>query len=113
MMTRLLLALLACYRRWLSPALHALAPGACKFVPTCSEFAAVAIVIHGPFRGCILALCRLLRCHPFSRGGFDPVPLPFERQPPHRPNRAVPALAERRVPSPPAITIRKADCRER
>jgi hypothetical protein len=74
-MTRLLLALLAFYRRWLSPALHALSPGGCKYVPTCSEYAAIAIAAHGPLRGSALAAWRLLRCHPFARGGFDPVPI--------------------------------------
>lgn len=74
-MTRLLLATLAFYRRWLSPAVHALSPGGCRYVPTCSEYAAAAIAIHGPLRGCALALWRLLRCHPFARGGLDQVPL--------------------------------------
>jgi uncharacterized protein len=73
-MTRLLLATIAFYRRWLSPALHAISPGGCKFLPTCSEYAATAIAIHGPLRGVALASWRLLRCHPFSRGGLDPVP---------------------------------------
>jgi hypothetical protein len=75
MMKRLLLATLAVYKRWLSPALHAVSPGGgCKFLPTCSEYAAVAIHVHGPLRGCALAAWRLLRCHPFSPGGYDPVP---------------------------------------
>ena len=74
-MTRVLLALIAFYRYWLSPALHALSPGGgCRFVPTCSEYTAVAIATHGPVRGIGLGLWRLLRCHPFSRGGLDPVP---------------------------------------
>jgi putative membrane protein insertion efficiency factor len=73
-MTRLLLALLALYRRWISPALHTLNPGGCRFVPSCSEYASVAIATHGPLRGMVLATWRLLRCHPFSRGGLDPVP---------------------------------------
>lgn len=74
-MTRILLAMLAFYKRWISPALHALGPGGgCKFMPTCSEYAAEAIAIHGPLRGVGMAVWRLLRCHPFSRGGFDPVP---------------------------------------
>ena len=73
-MTRILLAALAFYRRWLSPAIHSLGAGGCRFVPTCSEYAAVAIATHGPFRGVALAGWRLLRCHPFSRGGLDPVP---------------------------------------
>lgn len=85
-MTRLLLALLGFYKRWISPALHAIAPGGCKFRPTCSEYAAEAIVLHGPAKGALLAAWRLLRCHPFTRGGFDPVPLPGKRatSPPNR-----------------------------
>jgi len=74
MMTRFLLATLAFYRRWLSPAVHTLSAGGCRYQPTCSEYAAVAIAIHGPARGVALALWRLLRCHPFSRGGLDQVP---------------------------------------
>ena len=73
-MTRMLLAILDFYQRWLSPALHTLNPGGCRFVPTCSEYAAVAIAIHGPVRGVVLSVWRLLRCHPFCRGGLDPVP---------------------------------------
>src|SRR3569833_2013612 len=71
-MTRILLALLAFYRRWISPALHALGgDGGCRFVPTCSEYATIAIATHGPVRGTGLAIWRLLRCHPFCRGGLD------------------------------------------
>jgi putative membrane protein insertion efficiency factor len=73
-MTRILLATLAFYRRWLSPAIHSLGAGGCRYLPTCSEYAAVAIATHGPLRGVTLALLRLLRCHPFARGGLDPVP---------------------------------------
>jgi putative membrane protein insertion efficiency factor len=87
MTTRILLALLAFYRRWLSPAIHALSPGqGCKFLPTCSEYATVAIATHGPLRGTALTLRRLLRCHPFTRGGFDPVPpTSISRHIPHKP----------------------------
>ena len=74
-MTRILLALLAFYRRWLSPALHSLGTGGCRYLPTCSEY---AVDRHLPPTGrCAasgLALWRLLRCHPFTRGGLDPVP---------------------------------------
>jgi putative membrane protein insertion efficiency factor len=73
-MTRILLATLAFYRRWLSPAIHSLGAGGCKYVPTCSEYTAAAIATHGPLRGVALGLWRLLRCNPFSRGGLDPVP---------------------------------------
>jgi putative membrane protein insertion efficiency factor len=83
-MTRILLALLAAYRRWLSPALHALSPGGCKFLPTCSEYASQAIAIHGPARGIYLATRRLLRCHPFTPGGLDPVPPPLPLRQIHR-----------------------------
>ncbi len=73
-MTRLLLAILALYQRWISPVLHSLSAGGCKYLPTCSEYAATAIATHGPLRGSVLAAWRLLRCHPFAHGGFDPVP---------------------------------------
>jgi uncharacterized protein len=49
-------------------------PHACRFVPTCSEYAMEAIERHGVFRGSALAAGRLLRCHPFARAGYDPVP---------------------------------------
>jgi uncharacterized protein len=75
-MTRILLALIAFYRRWVSPALHALGGGGgCRFVPTCSDYASIAIASHGPIRGSGLAIWRLLRCHPFCRGGLDTVPI--------------------------------------
>jgi hypothetical protein len=84
-MTRILLALLAFYRRWISPALHTVSPGRCKFIPTCSEYAAIAIATHGPWKGCGLAAWRLLRCHPFTPGGFDPVPAAGRPVPPAGP----------------------------
>ena len=65
-----LLALLAFYKRVLSPLL----PIACRFTPTCSAYAAEAIHVHGPLRGTRLAIGRLLRCRPFAAPGFDPVP---------------------------------------
>jgi uncharacterized protein len=75
-MTRILLAMLEFYRRWLSPAVHALGGGGgCRFVPTCSEYASIAVATHGPLRGTGLAVWRLSRCHPFCRGGLDPVPI--------------------------------------
>lgn len=74
---RMLLAFLEFYRLWLSPALHSITPaGGCGYEPTCSNYATEAIVLYGPILGSWMALRRILRCHPFARGGFDPVPLP-------------------------------------
>jgi hypothetical protein len=74
-MNRILLATLRFYRRWLSPALHSLNPGqGCRYVPTCSEYATIAIATHGWLRGSALAIWRVLRCNPFGRGGLDNVP---------------------------------------
>ena len=73
-------ALGAAYKRWISPPLHALSGsllpmrGGCRYQPTCSEYAAVAIARHGWIKGTALAGSRLLRCHPWSKGGFDPAP---------------------------------------
>lgn len=73
---RIVSLLLRVYKSGVSPALHAAAgmTGACRFQPTCSEYAVRAIAMHGPLRGSALAAWRLLRCHPFSRGGLDQVP---------------------------------------
>lgn len=76
---RALAGLLHGYKRFVSPML----PPACRFHPTCSEFAAEAIETHGAAKGLVLALGRLARCHPWSDGGFDPVPPPTVR--PHPP----------------------------
>ncbi len=65
----LVLALLGAYRRFVSPVL----PPACRFLPTCSEYAATAVERHGVLRGLARAFLRLLRCHPLSRGGYDPI----------------------------------------
>jgi len=64
-----LIALLRFYKVVLSP----LFPPSCRFVPSCSEYASEAIRRHGALRGGSLALRRLLRCHPFQPGGYDPV----------------------------------------
>jgi uncharacterized protein len=66
---RLVLAPIAAYHRWVSPA----RPRRCRYEPTCSAYAAEAIERFGVIRGLILACWRLLRCNPFSHGGFDPV----------------------------------------
>ena len=53
--------------------------GTCKFCPTCSEYGIEALRVHGLWRGATLTLRRVLRCHPFSAGGIDPVPEPVAR----------------------------------
>ena len=65
-----LLLLLRGYKRFISPLL----PPACRFEPTCSVYAMGAISKHGALKGSWLAFRRLMRCHPFHPGGFDPVP---------------------------------------
>lgn len=62
--------LLVAYKRFVSPLL----PPACRFTPTCSEYAREAVLKYGLFRGSALSVRRLSRCHPFHTGGFDPVP---------------------------------------
>ena len=64
----------AVYKGALSPAMHALSPSQCLYLPTCSEYAYVAVARFGVARGGWMAIWRLLRCHPFSKGGLDPVP---------------------------------------
>jgi uncharacterized protein len=66
----ILLLLVRCYIAFLSPFFG----GACRFHPSCSNYAVEAITRHGARRGAWLALRRLLRCNPFTKGGFDPVP---------------------------------------
>ncbi len=68
--TVIVLKLLGAYKRWISPML----PVACRYVPTCSEYAIEAVAVHGAARGSYLALRRLLRCHPFGGHGVDQVP---------------------------------------
>ena len=58
------------YQRYISP----LTPPACRFTPTCSQYALEALRKHGPLRGLYLAVRRILRCHPWGGSGYDPVP---------------------------------------
>ncbi|WP_420995160.1 membrane protein insertion efficiency factor YidD [Cupriavidus sp. 30B13] len=69
-MKRILLALLRIYKIALSPFFGS----QCRFLPTCSDYAREAILRHGAGRGSWMAACRLCRCHPFTDGGYDPVP---------------------------------------
>lgn len=71
----LLLALLRLYQLILSPFLSQLMGPGCRFQPSCSEYAKLAIRAHGPLQGTALAARRLCRCHPFHPGGFDPPPV--------------------------------------
>ena len=68
-MKRAALAALGWYKSSVSPLL----PPACRYTPTCSEYAMEAVERYGVLRGVALAVRRLLSCHPFSRGGYDPV----------------------------------------
>ena len=71
---RLAHALHQLYKRALSPALHAFSLSQCKYLPTCSDYAYAAVVRHGWLKGSWLAVRRIARCHPFAKGGLDPVP---------------------------------------
>jgi putative membrane protein insertion efficiency factor len=66
-LTRAAVALLDLYKRWVSPLL----PRSCRFAPTCSEYARLAMLQYGFWRGGVLACGRLLRCQPFHPGGID------------------------------------------
>ena len=70
MMKKLALVLIKFYQTSISPLLgpH------CRYVPTCSEYAREALEKYGFVKGTYLAVCRILRCNPFSKGGYDPVP---------------------------------------
>ena len=65
----LTLEMLRAYKWAISP----LFPPSCRYVPTCSEYAMEAVERYGAVRGLLMASIRLLRCHPFARGGYDPV----------------------------------------
>jgi putative membrane protein insertion efficiency factor len=69
-LSRLLLAPVRFYKRWLSPVL----PPACRYTPTCSVYMIEAVELHGPLRGVWLGSRRICRCHPWGGHGWDPVP---------------------------------------
>ena len=69
-MKKILLILIKLYQKFISP----LKPSCCRFIPTCSNYALEAISKYGALKGGYLAIRRILRCNPFCRGGYDPVP---------------------------------------
>ena len=72
--TAVLKSAFAVYKRVLSPMLHAVGVSQCIFLPTCSEYAYVSMERYGLIRGSAMAMKRISRCHPLSKGGLDPVP---------------------------------------
>ena len=70
MMSGILTLIIHFYRQFISP----LKMPCCRFVPTCSEYALEAIKKYGAIKGSWLAIKRILKCHPFHKGGYDPVP---------------------------------------
>lgn len=75
-MKTLLLWLIKGYRNFVSP----LFPPTCRFQPTCSQYAIEAIAVYGTIKGGYLAIRRILRCHPFHPGGYDPVIPPEKKE---------------------------------
>ncbi|HHY41698.1 MAG TPA: membrane protein insertion efficiency factor YidD [Thermoanaerobacterales bacterium] len=69
MLKKFIILMIICYKKFISP----LKPGSCRFYPTCSDYAIAAIEKYGVVKGGIKSLKRILRCHPFNPGGYDPV----------------------------------------
>jgi len=69
-MSKILIVLIVFYQKYISP----LKPATCRFYPSCSDYAIQAIQKHGFYKGTFLALRRILKCHPYHAGGYDPVP---------------------------------------
>jgi len=78
-LSRVAVLFIECLVRGYQVVLAPLLVGSCKFVPSCSEYFIRAVREWGPFRGTALGVRRLLRCHPFSPGGLDPVPQRTDR----------------------------------
>ncbi len=68
---KVLIFLIRTYQVTISPRFS---HGSCRYTPTCSQYMLEAIEIHGVFKGCLLGIWRIMRCNPFSKGGWDPVP---------------------------------------
>ena len=75
MVKRFLIFLIKGYQKFISPLLG----DNCRFYPTCSAYAIEALRVHGALKGSYLAIRRILKCHPFHKGGIDPVPPKKER----------------------------------
>jgi putative membrane protein insertion efficiency factor len=99
LLTALLIAPIRLYQRWISPVLGP----RCRYYPSCSDYAIQAIRELGPIRGLILAAWRLLRCNPFSHGGFDEVSdrRLFRNTPGRIDRTASPSTAARHTPAAP------------
>lgn len=69
-MKKLLIALIRFYQKYISP----MKKTRCPYIPSCSQYGLEAIQKHGAIKGSLLAIWRILRCNPFSKGGYDPVP---------------------------------------
>ncbi|GKV69422.1 putative membrane protein insertion efficiency factor [Sporosarcina sp. NCCP-2716] len=74
-MKKILLWLIRFYQKRISP----LSPPTCRFYPTCSHYGVEAVETHGVLKGLLLTVIRISKCHPFHKGGFDPVPLKKEK----------------------------------
>lgn len=72
-MQRLLIKLVRGYQRFISP----LFPPSCRYYPTCSSYTINALNVHGGLKGSMMGVSRILRCHPFVKGGLDYVPIKF------------------------------------
>ncbi len=75
--TKICCLLIRFYQKIISPVLHIFG-GGCKFFPTCSEYTYLCIKHHGAIKGCILGMCRIIRCSPMTNGGIDYPPEKFE-----------------------------------
>ena len=69
-MKKILILLIRFYQKFISP----MFPAKCRFYPTCSEYTLEAVKEHGAIKGTYLGIKRILKCHPFHEGGYDPVP---------------------------------------
>ena len=76
MISKILIGMVRWYQKYISPAIgpH------CKYQPTCSQYMIDAVTKYGPIKGTAMGIWRILRCNPFSKGGYDPVRLFSERQ---------------------------------